>query len=309
MDYINGCTFGFMSRRGFTGRVNWQDSLQKMKESTFCDTAALAVASLQDDEHSLDVQYMTDDVMSMDDVRHMIRECKRLGLKVLVKAMVNCRNGVWRANIRFDSDEDWFRWFSSYGNFVCELAETAAEEKAEMFCVGCEMIGADGREKEWRKLIRDVRSIFKGPLTYNCDKWQEDKVKWWDAVDAISSSGYYPINEISENFLRIKTVSEKYDRPFFFIESGCPSRDGSENAPYDWTYGGELSLEAQRKWYKAFCDELLKNPWIRGSVWWDWPARLYPVEHAVNPGYCMYGKPAAEVLREYSRAVGSREHS
>lgn len=307
MQYLNGCTFGFMSRRGFTSRKDWRDSLSKMKKSTCCDTAVLAVAALQDTERNIDVEYETDDVMSMDDVALVIRECKYIGLKVLVKAMVNCRNGVWRANISFDQEIEWQRWFSSYDAFVVALARTAADEKADMFCVGCEMIGTDRRDNDWRKLISDVRTVYNGPVTYNCDKWQEDKIQWWDAVDAISSSGYYPINEITENFARIRKTVEAFDRPFFFIESGCPSRKGSENVPYDWTFGGELSLEAQKKWYRAFCDELLRNPWIRGSVWWDWPAKLYPLEKAENPGYCMYGKPAEKVLQEYSRIVYERE--
>lgn len=296
-----------MSRRGFTDRIDWRDSLAKMKMSTGCDTAVLAVAALQDTERSTDVQYETDDVMSMEDVALVIRECRRTGMKVLVKAMVNCRNGLWRANIKFDNEEEWNKWFSSYSAFVCALAETAAAENADMFCVGCEMIGTDRREHDWRKLISDVRERYSGPVTYNCDKWQEDKIDWWDAVDAISSSGYYPVNEIKENLARIRKVSEAFDRPFFFIESGCPSRNGSENAPYDWTFGGELSLDAQRKWYQTFCDELLKNPWIRGSVWWDWPAKLYPLDKAENPGYCMYGKPAEKVLQEYTRVVNRRE--
>ena len=308
MKYLNGCTFAFMSRRGFTNRVDWRDSLSKMRQSTLCDTVVLAVAAMQDTEKSTEVQYHADDVMSTEDIVHVIREAKRIGLKVLVKAMVNCRNGLWRANIKFDCEAEWENWFASYGSFVCDLAKTAAEEHADMFCIGCEMIGTDCRETEWRKLISSVRSIYSGPVTYNCDKWQEDKILWWDAVDAISSSGYYPIHEIKENFARIRNVSEKFKRPFFFMESGCPSRDGSENAPYDWTYGGELSLSAQQKWYEAFCCELLANPWVRGSVWWDWPARLYPIEKAENPGYCMYGKPAEKVLQDYSKSVAEREN-
>lgn len=172
MQYINGCTFAFMSRRGFTGRVAWQDSLQKMKDSTACDTVILAVAALQDTERSLRVDFETEDVMSLEDVRLMIRESKRIGLRVLVKAMVNCRNGLWRAFIRFDSDDEWAAWFKSYGTFVTALAKVAQEEKAEMFCVGCEMIGADQRSDEWRKLVAGVRGLFSGPVTYNCDKWQ-----------------------------------------------------------------------------------------------------------------------------------------
>lgn len=126
-------------------------------------------------------------------------------------------------------------------------------------------------------------------------------------MDAISSSGYYPIDVIEENFIRIRQIAEKYNKPFFFIESGCPAREGSEMQPYDWSFKAPLSLQAQARWYAAFCDALLRHPWVRGSVWWDWPARLYPPEKAENDGYCMYGKPAAEVLQHFSAALYERE--
>lgn len=33
---------------------------------------------------------------------------------------------------------------------------------------------------------------YHGLVSYNTDKYQEDHVSWWDYVDMISPSGYYP---------------------------------------------------------------------------------------------------------------------
>ena len=82
----------------------------------------------------------------------------------------------------------------------------AEANHAEMFCIGCEMVGTDHREQEWRGLIGEVRKIYSGPLTYNCDKYQEDRVAWWDALDLISSSGYYPADDLDRQFARIQAV-------------------------------------------------------------------------------------------------------
>lgn len=57
---------------------------------------------------------------------------------------------------------------------------------------GCEMTMTEHREAEWRALIAAVRQQYHGPVSYNCDKYGEDHVNWWDAVDCIASSGYYP---------------------------------------------------------------------------------------------------------------------
>ena len=228
--------------------------------------------------------------------------------------MVNCRDGYWRAYIRFfdtyvPTEPTWEQWFASYDEFVVELAKTAQEVGAEMFCLGCEMVGTDHRADEWRDLIAQVRKVYDGPLTYNCDKFQEHHVTWWDAVDAISSSGYYPIDQLEEHFQRVEAVAEKFGKPFFFMESGCPSREGTEYVPNNWNYGGDQSNEAQARWYQAYTDMLIKHPKIRGSVWWDWSAvRLYPIETAAtNNGYCTYGKPAEKILQAYSRAIAERE--
>ena len=51
------------------------------------------------------------------------------------------------------------------------------------------MVMSEHREKEWREVIAAIRECYDGTVSYNTDKYQEDRVKWWDCVDVISSSG------------------------------------------------------------------------------------------------------------------------
>ena len=44
---------------------------------------------------------------------------------------------------------------------------------------------------------------YYGLMSYNTDKYQEDHVSWWDCVDVISSSGYYPIDQWEQELDRI----------------------------------------------------------------------------------------------------------
>ena len=81
-----------------------------------------------------------------------------------------------------------------------------------------------------RALIEEVRGVYSGLITYNCDKYQEDHVTWWDAVDVISSSGYYRSGDWRNQLDRIEGVVAREGKPFFFMEAGCPSREGSANA-------------------------------------------------------------------------------
>ena len=310
MDFINAYTFGFCEKQGFTRGTSWKESLRRMASSTGCNAVILPVCAWQDHTYSTRMDSVHPDVMSAEDVRAVCGEARRLGLKVILKAMVNCRDGYWRAYIRF-FDQDvpvepgWEAWFASWSEHVLNVAAMAEENRADMLCVGCEMVGTDHREQEWRRLVRGVREIYHGPLTYNCDKYQEDHVTWWDALDVISSSGYYPVDDLDRQFERIRRVAEREGKPFMFMECGCPSRIGSENRPNDWNFGEGTSPGAQAKWYGAFLDALGRFPFVRGTGWWDWSAtRLYP-EYAGqdNNGYCTWGKPANTLLREFSEKI------
>lgn len=313
MTFFNACTFAHGSPRGFTQSDAWKRSLDAMLETTLCDTVLLPVAARQDHAYSTQVEYDAPDVMSPDDVRSVAAYVREKGKRLILKAMVNPRDGYWRAYIRFfdsyvPTEPTWEQWFSSYQAYVWQLAQLAEELGAEMLCVGCEMVGTDHREQEWRALVAGVRARYQGAVTYNCDKYQEGNVRWWDCLDYISSSGYYPVTELDAHFARIHEVSQRVRKPFLFMECGCPSRNGSEHVPNNWSFGGAQDNESQRLWYEAFAKRVIDNPWICGVGWWDWSAmRLYPVENgATDSGYCVYGKPAAEQVRRLSQAVNGR---
>lgn len=172
-----------------------------------------------------------------------------------------------------------------------------------MLCIGCEMVRADSREAEWRTLVAAVREVYSGVIAYNCDKYQEDHVTWWDAVDVITSSGYYPIDRWDAELDRIQKVVDAAGKPFFFMEAGCPSRVGSADKPNDWNLQGAPSGDEQLRYYRAMFDACDARPWVRGFMLWDWPPALYAAADASeNDDYCPYGKPAGEYLREKYRS-------
>ena len=312
--FLNAYTFGFCERRGFTKGNAWRWSMEEMVRTTGCNAVILPVCAWQDHAYSTTMDSETPDVMSGEDVRAVCEHARSLGLKIILKAMVNCRDGYWRAYIRFfDSyvpcEPKWEDWFAAWCRHVTMVADMAEENRADLYCIGCEMVGTDHRAQDWRAVAAEVRKHYSGPITYNCDKYQEDNVTWWDALDMISSSGYYPQDEIDANLERIRGVAERFGKPFLFMECGCPARAGSEKRPNDWKYGGETDPMTQARWYEAFTDALLRHPFVRGTGWWDWSAtRLYPEQTGPdNSGYCTYGKPASDVLRRFAASLDERK--
>ena len=181
MDFLNAYTYGFCEKRGFTRGTAWKHSLRLLAESTGCNAIILPVCAWQEHTYSTVMDSAHPDVMDGEDVRNVCGFAEELGLKVILKAMVNCRDGYWRAYIRFFDTEvpvepGWAEWFASWSEHVKRVAAMAEENRAEIYCIGCEMVGTDHREQEWRKLIAEVREIYHGKLTYNCDKYQEEHV-------------------------------------------------------------------------------------------------------------------------------------
>ncbi|MCU4671314.1 1,4-beta-xylanase [Microbacterium fluvii] len=296
-------TWGWTGVRGTWTGPDADASMRAMADHGV-NWTALAYAALQQTPISTEIPFDEAPTVTDDEIVHAIRAAHDLGLKVCLKPVVNVADGAWRAHIGFfdrdvPGEPTWGEWFASYTAFIVHAARLAEAEGCEMLCIGCEMVRADAREAEWRALVAEVREVYSGPITYNCDKYQEDRLTWWDAVDVISSSGYYPIDEWDEQLDRIAPVVAASGKPFFFMEAGCPSRTGSPARPNDWALPGEPSGAEQLRYYRAMYEAIGRRDWVAGTMLWDWPARLYAeADAAGNDDYCPYGKPAGAYLRD-----------
>lgn len=305
--YVAGMTWGWTGVRGTWGTPEAAESMRAMAEHGVTWTA-ITYAALQDTAFSTQIRYQQEPTVTDDEIVWAIREAKRLGFKVCLKPVVNVADGTWRAHIGFfdwdvPGEPSWTQWFASYRAYLLHAARIAEAEGCEMLCIGCEMVRSDAQEAHWRALVAEVRAVYSGIITYNCDKYQEDRLSWWDAVDVISSSGYYPIGSWEEHLDRIGAVVEREGKPFFFMEAGCPSREGSARLPNDWNLPGAPSGAEQLTYYEAMFEACDSRDWVRGFMLWDWPARLYTLgEASLNDDYCPYGKPAGEFLRRAYQA-------
>ena len=308
LPFICGVTWGFGSQKGEWLTQSAEESFAKLCKSTALNTLVLAVTIYQKNAHSVEVDRCSEQTVSDEEIIKVIRLARSKGIRVILKPIVNLLDGTWRAYIDFfdidvPCEPKWSEWFDSYSQSILHYAQLAQQSGCFMLCIGCELVQAQRREKEWRGLIDKVRCAYGGLLTFNADKYQEGEVAWWDAVDIISSSGYYPINDWTAQLDRIEKTVIHYDKPFFFIEAGCPSRQGASFVPNNWELAGDVSLEEQRSYYEAMFKSVKGREWFDGFGLWDWPAEMYPQALvAANDGYCVYGKPAQQEVFEYYKS-------
>lgn len=298
---INGVHFGAYDRRNEWKEARTVISLEMMIKRLSPSHVILPVIAFQETVVSTDIDYGSARTVSEQEVMDLIDIVHDRGLKVILKPMVDVLDGTWRAHISFfdidvPTEPTWTDWFRSYTDFQLRFAQIAAKKNIDIFIVGCEMVQADKRENEWRTLIDKVRKIYSGLVTYNADKYQEDRVNWWDACDIISSSGYYPYDGWEEQLQRIEKVVKHFNKPFFFAETGCMNVKGAMNRPNKWNETGSRSDDNQAFFYHSMFKACDKFKFVKGYGLWEWPTSL---ALAKKVGFCPYKKKAEKIIRAY----------
>ncbi len=317
--WIKGFTYGWRSKRGAyrtEKAIRSQDKLFDLGINWMC----LAFAVCQKGFSSTEIYYDYRSTIADKDILFAIRRARDRGIKVCLKPVINCADGMWRALIDFPDqdmlgkDKYWGQWFEFYTAFLCHYAEIAQDSGCEMFCIGCEMSGTERKESHWRELIQRIRTVYTGPIVYNTNHGREDKVHWFDAVDYIGTSAYYPVgkapgytgedmaamwNTVGEE---LEYLSKKFGKQIIFMEIGCRSAKGCSAMPWDFAHGDlPWSEEEQAAFYDSCMTAFFRKEWFAGAFWWDWGTELYDTreEALVNTGFDIHLKKAEAVLKSW----------
>ncbi|MDE5891667.1 MAG: glycosyl hydrolase family 53 [Acetatifactor sp.] len=242
------------------------------------------------------------------------------GIKVCLKPMINSDDGVWRALIDFpdqtmqEEDTYWAKWFASYQAFLTHYAVLAQYTGCEMFCLGCEMLGTERKEEYWRQTIAMVREVYRGLLVYNTNHGKEEAAKWYDAIDYVGTSAYYPVEsapggslaEMQENWRRIAgnlgALSQRLGKKIIFMEIGCRSALGCAQIPWDFVHREfPASQEEQARFYESCLSVMSGQEWFEGVFWWDWGTHIYHTREEAerDKGFNIYRKQAEDVVRKW----------
>ncbi len=250
--------------------------------------------------------------------RAFVAEARRRGFKILVKPHVWSRqfydgSNRWRGSIAMPDAATWDQWFANYGDFIEREARLAAEAGAEMFSIGLEYVEATkGHTDAWRRIIRRVRAVYPGLLTYAADGNHEARhVGFWGELDVIGIDAYFDVGDATlpgGADLRLgwlpyvawmKALAEQHGKPIVFTEAGYPSVVGATRKPWKWPDGSEqIDTALQAQAYDALMRVCTAGDWCRGVYWWKYYEKdERGTSHAHD--YDPRGKLAEAVLRRW----------
>lgn len=245
--------------------------------------------------------------------KQYIEMLKESEIKVMVKPQIWISHGEFTGYLKMNSEENWKALEESYRSFILEYAELAQEVRAELFCVGTELEQfIVHRPDYWKNLIVEIKSVYKGKLTYAAN-WDEYKrVPFWNQLDYIGVDAYFPVSESQTPSIEesrkgwkkwkdeLRSVSEKEDRKILFAEFGYRSVDYAGKEP--WKSDRHMAVanhNAQSNTTKALFEEVWDEEWFAGGFIWKWY-----IDHGKSGGmedsqFTPQNKPVEALIRAH----------
>ena len=250
-----------------------------------------------------------------------IEACHEAGFKVFIKPHIWIRNassGKWRSDIYYDNEEEWNTWSKNYRSFILHYAELSEQANVEMFCIGTELTRlSKGKPEFWRALIKDVKLVYTGKLTYAGNWYKEyESISFWDELDYIGIQAYFPLTnknnpeteELKQAWERkssdFAAISKRFNKPILFTEIGYKSTTDGASKPWEWVdyYNNgasfEQSDETQANAYQSVFETIWDEPWFAGIHLWQWRGDGRNRRGRTHLDFTPQNKPAEQIIAE-----------
>lgn len=232
-------------------------------------------------------------------------------IKIMLKPQIWIPKGGFTGFVAMKSEKDWLALENNYRNFILFYAKVAQETKCELFCIGTELNRfVSARPDFWKQLISEIKTIYKGEITYaeNWDTYQ--KVPFITELDYIGVDAYFPLAtskfptkaEIEKAWQPIrgnlKAFSEKHDKPILFTEYGYQSKSFTTLEPWNHWENKELFIEGQSNALDALYQQFWEEDWFAGGFLWKWFDNHENVGGMQDSDYTIQNKTAEKVVAD-----------
>jgi len=235
------------------------------------------------------------------------------GIKVMLKPQIWIWRGEYTGYLKMETEENWKALETSYETFILDYAKLAQETGTSIFSVGTELEQfVANRPEFWKSLIKKIKVVYKGKLTY-ASNWDEYKrVPFWDQMDYVGVDAYFPLSEMQTPTVEsvidgwrwwkgeLSAFSKVHNKKILFTEWGYRSVDFTAKEP--WTSDHSVTtvnLEAQANTTKATFEALWDEDWFAGGFIWKWFIHHSRSGGSDNNRFTPQNKPAEAVIKSY----------
>lgn len=247
----------------------------------------------------------------LDGARETIQLLHKKGVSVMVKPQVWVGRGVYTGTIDMEMDSDWEKLEKNYRAYLLDFAKMAEDEGVEMLCIGTELRHfVNKRPDFWRELVKEIREIYKGKLTY-ASNWDDfDEVVFWSDLDYVGVDAYFPVAEktgasVEElkrgwepHLKKMDTVCAQADKPLLFTEYGYRSITNCAVEPWDYSKSENVDEKAQCAALKALYEVMWGRERFAGGFLWKWYPEHKTAGGSKNNMFTVQNKEAEKVVRK-----------
>ena len=240
-----------------------------------------------------------------------IEMAQQMGLKTMLKPHVWVARGTYTGDFVQKNEADWQIFEQDFAKYVLRNAQIADSMHVELFCIATEMDAfVRQRPQFWLNLIKQVRKVYHGPLTYadNWDKCTQNPL--WPELDFVGVDAYFPLTDNKNPQLSdldkgwqphlktLETLAQKVQKPILFTEFGYRSVEGTAVRPWESYEAAPTNLQQQADAYEALFKNLWQKEWFAGGFAWKWFLHTETRRREPDP-YTPQGKPAEAVMKKW----------
>ena len=243
--------------------------------------------------------------------KQYVEQLHKNNINVMIKPQIWISHGEFTGHLKMENDKGWKVLEDSYESFIMEYAELAEEAKVDMYCIGTELNSfVSARPGYWSQLIKKVKTVYKGKLTY-AENWDAfTKVPFWGELDFIGVDAYFPLSEEETPTAealklgwqphkeKIIKLYKEVNKPILFTEFGYRSTNFTAKEPWDSNHKiKNVNLEGQTIALQALFDEFWKEDWFAGGFIWKWFHAHDRVGGKNDSQFTPQNKPAEELVK------------
>ncbi|MEQ8473357.1 MAG: hypothetical protein RIC35_19325 [Marinoscillum sp.] len=252
----------------------------------------------------------------LDGSAEIIRLAHMNGFKVMLKPHVWMR-GDWIGEFFLEEEEDWKEWEQGYEEYIMAYAKQAQGMNVEMLCIATELKQVVIRRPQfWFELIKKIRTVYQGELTYaaNWDNYQN--VGFWKELDYIGVDAYFPLvhkdtptlaevlNAWEPLVHELRSYAREQGKPILFAEYGYMSANGAAGNHWEIEREVPVNFEVQQVAYEALYQSIWNEKWFAGGFLWKWHFNDH--EGNQNSRFTPQGKPVEATIAKWYGQTNAR---